>query len=210
MSHYCIVINVDRCSGCFGCEIACKMENSVALGQRWSKVLTVGPIGEYPDMTRYAMPSMCQQCQNAPCVNVCPTGASYRDSTTDIVLINKEKCIGCKYCMMACPYGVRSWNSSEKCIEKCTLCGQLTSAGKLPACVKSCATGARFYGDLDDPDSDVSRELARYDASDIHTLENVGNNPSTKYIMTDMIGEWQERVVPRSAPQTVAYPVEDE
>ena len=74
------------------------------------------------------------------------------------------------------------------------MCGHLTAQGELPACVKSCSTGARFYGDLDDPDSDVSKELAKYDPADIHTLEDVGNHPSTKYIMTSMHGEWKERV----------------
>ena len=206
MSHYCIVVNLDRCTGCFGCEIACKMENNVALGERWSKVFTVGPVGEYPNMTRYALPTMCQQCKNAPCVNVCPTAASYRDSFTNIVLVDKEKCIGCKYCMMACPYGVRSWNKNERCVEKCTLCGQLTSAGYLPACVKSCAAGGRFYGDLDDPNSDVSKELAKYDDSAIHTLEDQGNGPCTKYILSTSIGEWFERIEVRKAPQTAAYP----
>lgn len=206
MSHNCIVVNLDRCTGCFGCEIACKMENNVALGQRWSKVFTVGPVGEYPNMTRYALPTMCQQCKDAPCVHVCPTGASYRDSNTNVVLVDKEKCIGCKYCMMACPYGVRSWNKTEKCVEKCTLCGQLTSAGKLPACVKSCAAGARFYGDLDDLNSDVSKELAKYPAEAVHTLEDQGNGPCMHYILSTSIGQWQARIQPRRKPQTAAYP----
>ena len=206
MSHNCIVVNLDRCTGCFGCEIACKMENNVALGQRWSKVFTVGPVGEYPNMTRYALPTMCQQCKDAPCVHVCPTGASYRDSNTNVVLVDKEKCIGCKYCMMACPYGVRSWNKTEKCVEKCTLCGQLTSAGKLPACVKSCAAGARFHGDLDDPNSDVSKELAKYPAEAVHTLEDQGNGPCIHYILSTSIGQWQARIQPRRKPQTAAYP----
>lgn len=206
MSHNCIVVNLDRCTGCFGCEIACKMENNVALGQRWSKVFTVGPVGEYPNMTRYALPTMCQQCKDAPCVHVCPTGASYRDSNTNVVLVDKEKCIGCKYCMMACPYGVRSWNKTEKCVEKCTLCGQLTSAGKLPACVKSCAAGARFYGDLDDPNSDVSKELAKYPAEAVHTLEDQGNGPCMHYILSTSIGQWQAHIQPRRKPQTAAYP----
>ena len=206
MSHNCIVVNLDRCTGCFGCEIACKMENNVALGQRWSKVFTVGPVGEYPNMTRYALPTMCQQCKDAPCVHVCPTGASYRDSNTNVVLVDKEKCIGCKYCMMACPYGVRSWNKTEKCVEKCTLCGQLTSAGKLPACVKSCAAGARFYGDLDDPNSDVSKELAKYPAEAVHTLEDQGDGPCMHYILSTSIGQWQARIQPRRKPQTAAYP----
>ncbi len=129
MSHNCIVVNLDRCTGCFGCEIACKMENNVALGQRSSKVFTVGPVGEYPNMTRYALPTMCQQCKDAPCVHVCPTGASYRDSNTNVVLVDKEKCIGCKYCMMA---PMACAGTKRRSVEKCTLCGQLTSAGKLP------------------------------------------------------------------------------
>ena len=140
-------------------------------------------------------------------MHVCPAGASYRDPETDIVLVDKEKCIGCKYCMMACPYGVRSWNAAEKCAEKCTLCGHLTSQDKLPACVKSCAAGARFYGDLDDPDSDASKELAKYSESDIHTLQDVGNHPATRYIMTSMIGQWQDRIAPADHPHTAAYPV---
>lgn len=194
MAHNCIVVNLDRCTGCYGCEIACKMENDVALGEHWNKVVEVGPFGEYPNITRYKVPSMCQQCEDAPCVHVCPTGASYRDPQSNIVLIDREKCIGCKYCMMACPYGVRSWNAATKTVEKCTLCGQLTSRGELPACVKSCAAGARFYGDLDDPNSDVSKELARYDESDVHTLEDVGNHPATHYIWSSKYGEWKERI----------------
>lgn len=74
------------------------------------------------------------------------------------------------------------------------MCGHLTANGELPACVKSCSAGARFYGDLDDPNSDVSQELAKYDEADIHELPNVGNNPCTKYIMTSMHGEWMEGV----------------
>lgn len=193
MAHNCIVVNLDKCTGCYGCEIACKMENDVALGEYWNRVIEVGPFGEYPEITRYKLPSMCQQCEDAPCVHVCPTGASYRDES-NVVLVDREKCIGCKYCMMACPYGVRNWNAETRTVEKCTLCGHLTSQGELPACVKSCAAGARFYGDLDDPDSDVSKELARYDEDAIHTLEDVGNKPATRYIYSRQYGEWKERV----------------
>ena len=187
MARNCIVVNLDRCTGCFGCEVACKMENGVALGERWSKVFTVGPVGEYPDMTRYALPTMCQQCENAPC----PTGASYRDGN-NVVLVDKEKCIGCKYCMMACPYGVRSWNIEERVVEKCTLCGHLTANGELPACVHNCPGGARFYGDLDDPNSDASQAIANADPTSVHTLTDVGNAPATRYILSNNYAEWQE------------------
>ena len=206
MPKKCLVINLDRCTGCDSCIVSCKFENSLPLGVYYNRVLAVGPTGTYPDIERYNLPVQCQQCEHPRCIEVCPTGASYRDPNTNIVLVDKEKCIGCKYCMMACPYGVRSWNKTEKCVEKCTLCGQLTSAGKLPACVKSCSAGARFYGDLDDPNSDVSKELAKYDDSAIHTLEDQGNGPCTHYILSTSIGEWQQRVKPRTAPQTAAYP----
>ena len=129
MSHYAIVVDLDRCIGCHGCEIACKNENEVELGSFWNKVVQVGPFGDYPHLHQYFLPVMCQQCDDSPCTHVCPTGASYRDEN-NVVLVDKEKCIGCKYCMMACPYGVRSWSPSEHVVEKCTLCGQLTSVGE--------------------------------------------------------------------------------
>ena len=127
-------------------------------------------------MTR---PTRCRPCaSSARTPRACrcaPRGASYRDGN-DVVLVDKEKCIGCKYCMMACPYGVRSWNAAEKCAAKMhAVRVDLTSQDKLPACVKSCAAGARFYGDLDDPDSDASKELAKYSEGDIHTLQDVGD-----------------------------------
>ena len=83
------------------------------------------------------------------------------------MLVDKEKCIGCKYCMMACPYGVRSWSPSEHVVEKCTLCKERTDRGDEPMCVACCPTRARTFGDLDDPESDISREIARTNAQPI-------------------------------------------
>ena len=190
MSRYCLVVDLDGCIGCHACEVACKNENGVALGEYWNRVIQVGPHGTFPDLEQYWLPVQCQQCENPSCVSVCPTGASYVDSDTGMVLIDKEKCIGCKYCMMACPYGVRSWNKKETKVEKCTLCGQLTATGLQPACVSSCCGNARFYGDLDDPESDVSKVLAKADSSAIHSLTDMGNNPSTKYILSEKIAVW--------------------
>lgn len=194
MARNCIVVNIDRCSGCYACQMACKMQNDVSLGLAWNKVRIVGPVGEYPNLVRYALPLMCQNCENAPCVEVCPTGATYRDEESGAILVDSERCIGCQACMGACPYGQRSYNEATSTVEKCNLCHELTAKGELPACVKSCAAGARFYGDLDDPDSDVSRELAKYSDDQIHTLPDSGNAPMTKYIITSMHGQdaWQE------------------
>lgn len=193
MTHYCMVVDLDHCTGCKGCEIACKNENALPLGERWNRLLLCGPYGKFPDISQYYLPVMCQQCKNASCVRVCTTGASYRDPETNVVLVDKEKCIGCKYCMMACPYGVRSWNKKENVVEKCTLCQHLTATGveDVPQCVRVCSVQCRFYGDLDDPNSDVSRALAaKPDA--VHRLTDYGNEPATAYILSSKYCEWRE------------------
>lgn len=186
-----LVIDLDRCIGCKGCEVACKQENNVDLGVYFNKVLTVGPNGKYPDLEMYFLPTVCQQCEDPECVKVCPTGASFKRED-GIVLINKEVCIGCKYCMMACPYGVRSFNPEKGVVEKCTLCVQLQAIGEKPACVKNCPGKARFFGDLNDPDSDVSRVLRNAGEGAVHVLPDVGNHPTARYILHKKIAKWKE------------------
>lgn len=190
MARYGMLINTKKCVGCYACRLACQAKNHLEPTEAFIKFHEI-ETGEFPNVYNEIVPTQCQHCEDAPCAAVCPTHATYV-TDSGVVLVDPEKCIGCKYCMMACPYGVRDWNKASKTVEKCTLCGHLTANGELPACVKSCSAGARFYGDLDDPNSDVSKELAKYDAADIHELPNVGNNPCTKYIMTSMHGEWME------------------
>ena len=215
MTQYGFYFNGQRCTGCKACVMACKDKNDLAETINFRNVLEYGG-GTWTraddgtwgtDTFAYNVSVACNHCDMPACLGKCPQGALTKDDETGAVLRDEEKCIGCKYCMMACPYGVRSWNAAEKCAEKCTLCGHLTSQDKLPACVKSCAAGARFYGDLDDPDSDASKELAKYSEGDIHTLQDVGNHPATRYIMTSMIGQWQDRIAPADHPHTAAYPV---
>lgn len=191
MTRNAIVVDLNRCIGCYSCETACKQENGVALGEHWNRLITVGPYGEFPHIQQYWLPTMCQQCENAQCVEVCPVGASYRDPETNIVLINEEACIGCQACLSACPYGVRQLHEETGTVQKCTLCNHLTAKGELPACVKACCGEARFYGDLDDPESDASKVLASYDEADIHRLADSGNHPATAYILSPRFGEWR-------------------
>ena len=103
-----LVIDLDRCSGCDSCVAACKMENQMNLGVVRNHVSAIGPTGTFPDIEMYWLPMQCQQCENPGCIEVCPTGASYRDEETGIVLVNAEDCIGCESCLTGCPYGVRA------------------------------------------------------------------------------------------------------
>jgi Fe-S-cluster-containing dehydrogenase component len=188
-----LAIDLDRCIGCYTCEVSCKQENGVALGLSWNKVLTVGPSGRYPDVQMYFLPTMCQECEDPPCVKTCPTGASYK-RPDGIVLIDKAKCIGCQLCMKACPYGARSFNTETKVVEKCTLCLHLQEAGDKPACVKSCVAKARFFGDADDPNSDVSKALKAAGSDNVHSLPELGNNkPSVRYILHPKTAKWTQK-----------------
>lgn len=194
MSRYAIVIDLDRCIGCHSCEIACKNEYEVDLGVYFNKVFQVGPFGDYPRLQQYWLPTMCQQCENSPCVEVCPTGASYRDSADGVVLIDEQSCIGCQACMAACPYGVRSYNAELNVVQKCSLCHDLTAQGEEPRCVKACCGSARFYGDLDDPESDASKALAAADPESVHRLADSGNGPTTAYILSARYAAWKDDV----------------
>lgn len=205
------VIDLDKCSGCDSCVVACKFENGISLGNFWNRIITMGPTGEYPDIQLYWLPVACQQCENSPCVGVCPTGASYRDPDNNVVLIDKEKCIGCHYCTYACPYGVRQFNEETGVVEKCTLCNHITAtsdgneniadsydpAHAVPPCVHNCATGARYFGDLNDPESGASKAIAAGLAKgkEAHTLSDpTGANPSTVYLLSPEIATWKELV----------------
>lgn len=194
MSKMTMVIDLDKCIGCYACEVACKQENDVVLGSYWNKVRQMGPYGEYPNIEMYWLPALCQHCDEPTCVNVCPTHATYQREEDGIVLIERDKCIGCQYCAMACPYGARTFNKAQKVVEKCTLCAHLQAVGEQPACVKCCTPSARIFGDLDDPQSDVSKALAEAGEENIHSMPDVGNAPSVKYILHNKTCEWKELI----------------
>ncbi len=192
----CLVVDLDRCTGCDSCIVACKHENGVALGVYWNHVIPMGPYGTYPDIEQYWLPTQCQQCVNAPCIEVCPTGASQRNAVTGAVIVDKDQCIGCQNCMTACPYGARTYVEAENIVEKCTLCSQRTEQGEDPACVHNCCTGARIYGDLDDPESEASKAVAAAEANEAgstHRLpDSFGAEPSTVYILSGKIAQWRD------------------
>ena len=197
MTRNIIDIDLDSCIGCHSCAVVCKQENNVGLGTFYNKVLTVGPSGTYPDLEMYYLPVSCQHCDNPECVSVCPTGASYKRDD-GVVLVDHSKCIGCQYCVMACPYGVRYLNEEEKVVEKCTLCEQKLSQGELPQCVSQCGGNARWIGDTEagyesfegseDPlgkRRKMVEFLEPFTDADVHKLPDVGNKPSYSYILRD-------------------------
>jgi len=197
MSQYAIVTDLNRCVGCLGCSVACKALNGVQIGSYWNKVIRVGPnpidggSGQYPDVYMYFLPLSCQHCENPECVKVCPTEASHKLADGS-VQIDKSKCIGCQFCVMSCPYGVRYLNKDEGVVEKCTLCEQKIAEGGIPQCVAQCGGCARWFGDLDEGfDSftgpggrKMTEFIEKFDEdADIFHLPDVGNKPSFAYIL---------------------------
>lgn len=99
MPRNCLVINLDRCTGCDSCIVSCKLEHGLPLGTYFNRVIQVGPTGTYPNIERYNLPVQCQQCTHARCIEVCPTGASFRSEVDGTVQIDAHKCVGCQYCL---------------------------------------------------------------------------------------------------------------
>ena len=161
MTRYGMLINTKKCVGCYACRMACQMINKLEPEEAFISYKEIEQ-GTYPSVYAETVPVQCMHCENAPCQQVCPTHATY---TTDsgVVLVEEEKCIGCKYCMAACPYGVRVQLHSGV-VEKCRFCWYEGEPGNPPACVGTCITGARIFGDLDDPESEISKAIARSNA----------------------------------------------
>ena len=180
MKRYGIVLDPARCVDCKACMVACTAENDVPLGKHRNWVPSTLQ-GTYPELSMRIEPEQCHHCDDAPCVRSCPTGASYKDPSTGLVLINKDDCIGCRYCMMACPYDARYFDEEAGVVDKCTFCIQRIAVGRDPACVETCPTKVRVFGDLDDPDSEVSR-LLRTRAT-ARKKEEAGTGPNLYYVI---------------------------
>ncbi len=204
-THLGMVVDLNRCIGCWTCAVACKQENNVPEGLFYLRILTKGgdamdvPAGTYPDLTMAYQATNCFHCENPPCVKACPTQATYKQDN-GIVAIDYDRCIGCRYCMVACPYDNRTFNWREPVqdpppdvapvgtvparpkgvVEKCTFCTQRVEEGLEPRCVVACPTGARVFGDLDDPESEVAR-LVR-DNPTYTVFPEKGTGPSVHYI----------------------------
>lgn len=164
MARYGMLINTKKCVGCYACRTACQRQNDLLPDEAFIR-FEHREVGEYPNATVETVPLQCMHCEDAPCASVCPTGAAHI-GTDGIVEVDKGRCIGCLYCMAACPYQVRVRNSETGAVDKCRFCAVQTEGGtKTCTCVDACQTGARIFGDLDDPDSEISREIVRTHAA---------------------------------------------
>jgi tetrathionate reductase subunit B len=183
--QYGMVIQIAKCIGCQACTVACKFQNEVPDGQYRTISPGIGPIGTYPKVALHFVKEACQMCKNAPCVHVCPTKASHYDEN-GLVMIDPDKCVGCKYCLTACPYDARFINAKTGAADKCTFCfAERVSQGLNPACVSTCVGGALSFGDVNDPASDVAKILAQSKA-EFRKVE-LGTQPSIYYIYDGVV-----------------------
>ena len=190
----CLVIDLDRCSGCDTCIVACKYAHGLDLGVCWNRVQTV-TVGTFPNVKQYWLPRQCQQCENAPCLEVCPTGATYREDEYGLGGIDADACIGCTLCMDACPDAARRYDEGKGIVEKCDCCIARLKDGEKPACVHNCCSGGRFFGDLDDPESDAAKAVAEAGEENCHWLADAsGAEPRTVYILHEKTAAWQDKL----------------
>ncbi len=156
--RYVFVIDAKRCIDCRACLVACRAEWETPLGQTRIWVRTGGVKGQFPDLSQEFIPFQCQHCADPWCVEACPTGATFQRED-GLVLIDEQACIGCGYCVEACPYHVRFINKETGKADKCSGCFTRVDAGEQPACVATCIGGARLFGDINDPESAVSQAI---------------------------------------------------
>lgn len=150
MTKYGVLVDVGKCIGCHACTAACKVKNDTPEGIFWTKVRAYER-GTFPNVQVYTMPwGRCMHCEHPACVSVCTVGALQKTPSGPVVY-DAQKCIGCRYCMVACPFGVPklNWDNPLPLIQKCTLCADRLAAGLEPACVSACPTGALKFGDRD-------------------------------------------------------------
>jgi Fe-S-cluster-containing dehydrogenase component len=205
--HYAMGVQIDKCIGCGKCVEACKIENDVPQEpfyfRTWVERYVIyadgevsvdspnGGIDGFPPVENgkrilrtFFVPKLCNHCENPPCVQVCPVGATFK-SEDGVVLVDEDYCIGCRYCIQACPYGARFLDPRTKTADKCTFCYHRITKGLLPACVEICPTQARIFGELDKLSTPLNRMMRQ---SNIQVLK-AHMNTKPKVFYSDLDGE---------------------
>jgi len=197
-----MLIDASRCIDCKACVLACKVANEVPEGQwrNWIKPTDAPPA---PGPAQHAkarfQPGACMHCEKPTCVEACPTGATYKDPETGVVVIDETLCIGCGNCIPACPYDARFRNVLTRKADKCNYCPERRAAGLSPACVDTCPTKARVFGDINDPDSEAGRLFRDNQARLTRVAAKTDTKPNMYYLGDPGPGDWgREAVVPAS------------
>lgn len=183
--RYGMVIDLKRCFGCQTCTVGCHVWNGLPADITWTYVETPGspqvfiPTGTFPNLSLSFIPRLCNHCAKPACVENCPTKAMHKRAD-GIVLVEQQRCVGCGYCTWSCPYGMPVMDPVKKVMSKCTLCIDRIDCGSLPFCVADCPGRARVFGDLNDPDSEVSILIARQKARP--SCPENGTQPSIYYV----------------------------
>ncbi|WP_440102498.1 4Fe-4S dicluster domain-containing protein [Streptosporangium sp. H16] len=173
-----MLIDLNTCIGCHACSVACKAEFDVPLGVFRDTVKYVEE-GTYPQVTRHFIPVLCNHCEDAPCLNACPTGAVLRLDGGEVT-IDEGDCNLNRACMSACPYDAIYVDVDKGAAQKCTFCEHRTAQGRQPACVDACPTDCRIFGDLDDPESVIARKAAANPTT--AWKEDEGTRPRVLYV----------------------------
>jgi Fe-S-cluster-containing dehydrogenase component len=176
--RYAMAIDTLKCVGCSDCVVACQMENNVPIGfcRDW---VTETVDGSYPNVEIELRSERCNHCDNSPCVRCCPTGASHIEDG-GIVLVTPHKCIGCGACIQSCPYDAR-YSHPDGYVDKCTFCIHRVRKGEKPSCVSVCPTKCMYFGDLDDPNSEIINILKNRKYKPL--APEAGTNPQIFYLI---------------------------
>lgn len=174
MTRYGMLIDSNRCVNCYACRATCQLNHSLLPAESFIK-FEHKEEGVFPSVKIRTAPRQCAHCADAPCARVCPTGATYvTDDGT--VQVDDSKCIGCGYCTTVCPYDARIRREETGVISKCSLCHDRLERGEQPLCSGICPVGARVFGDLDDPESELNREIA------LRGAEPLGNGLTSSHV----------------------------
>ena len=176
-------VDTRRCFGCHGCEVSCKAENDVPLGN-FIRQTFYKDIGEYPKVARMFLPMACQHCEDAPCIKACPCGALHKESGGTVV-VDYNTCCGHATCVDVCPYGAIYMDPVAQQAVKCHNCYHRTEQGMEPACVPTCPSEALYFGDLNDPESKISRAMAEAGEADeelVQLREEKGTKPRMWFV----------------------------
>lgn len=179
--RWAMVVDVQKCIGCQACTVSCIMENAVPENS-YRTIVSTYEVQQDKHTGTYMLPRLCNHCANPPCIPVCPVGATFQRKD-GIVVVDGDRCVGCAYCVQACPYDARFINHDTGKADKCTFCAHRVDAGLLPACVETCVGGARIFGDLNDPKSQV-RQLVDHHKVKVLKPE-MGTQPHVFYLGLD-------------------------